>query len=66
MRDQFIEGLFDSRIQLSLYEDERDRDFGETSQRAQELEITTRLMNQKESGNLINCVIRMTNMRIPI
>ena len=39
MRDQLIEGLFDSRIQLSLYEDERDRDFGETLRRAQELEI---------------------------
>ena len=39
MREQLIEGLFDSRIQLSLYEDERDRDFGETLQRAQELEI---------------------------
>ena len=39
MRDQFIEGLFDSRIQTNLYEDERDRDFGETLQRAQELEI---------------------------
>ena len=32
MRDQFIEGLFDSRIQLSLYQDKRDRDFGETLQ----------------------------------
>ena len=39
MRDQFIEGLFDSRIQINFYEDERDRDFGETLQRAQELEI---------------------------
>ena len=39
MRDQFIEGLFDSRVQINLYEDERDRDFGETLQRAQELEI---------------------------
>ena len=39
MRDQFIEGHSDSRIQLNLYKDERDRDFGETLQRAQELEI---------------------------
>ena len=39
MRDQFIDGLFDSRIQINLYEDERDRDFEETLQRAQELEI---------------------------
>ena len=39
MRDQFIEGLLDSQIRTKLYEDERDRDFGETLQRAQELEI---------------------------
>ena len=39
MRDPFIKGLFDSRIQINLYEDERDRDFGEILQRAQELEI---------------------------
>ena len=39
MRDQFIEGLFDSRVQLNLFEDERDRDFEETLQRAQELEV---------------------------
>ena len=35
MRDQFIEGVLDSRIQTKLYEDERDRDL----QRAKELEI---------------------------
>ena len=39
MRDQFLEGLFDSRLQQKLYEDERDRNFYETLQRAQELEV---------------------------
>ena len=47
MRDQFIEGLFDSRIQTKLYEDERDRDFGETLQRAQELEIFHKTQESK-------------------
>ena len=52
MRDQFIEGLFDSRIQLSLYEDERDRDFGETLQRAQELEIIHKTHESKRERKL--------------
>ena len=52
MRDLFIEGLFDSRIQINLYEDERDRDFGETLQRAQELEITHKTHELKRKRKL--------------
>ena len=52
MRDQFIAGLFDSRIQLRLYEDERDRDFGETLQRAQELEIIHKPHESKRERKL--------------
>ena len=52
MGDQFIEGLFDSRIQINLYEDERDRDFGETLQRAQELEIIHKTHESKRERKL--------------
>ena len=52
MRYQFIEGLFDSRIQLNLYEDERDRDFGETLQRAQELEVIHKTHESKRERKL--------------
>ena len=37
LRDQFLEGLFDSRLQQKLYEDETNRNFCEVLQRAQEL-----------------------------
>ena len=47
MRDQFIEGLFDSRIQSKLYEDARDCDFEETLQRAQELGIVQKSQESK-------------------
>ena len=39
LRDQFLEGLFDSRHQQKLYEDETKRNFCEVLQRAQELEL---------------------------
>ena len=52
MRDQFIEGLLDSRIQTKLYEDERDRDFGGTLQRAQELEIIHKTQESKRDRKL--------------
>ena len=39
LRDQFLEGLFDSRLQQKLYEDETNRNFCEVFQRAQELEL---------------------------
>ena len=52
MRDQFIEGLFDSRIQLNLYEDERDRDIGEILQRSQELEIVHKTHESKRERKL--------------
>ena len=39
LRDQFLEGLFDFRLQKKLYEDETDRNFCEVLYRAQELEL---------------------------
>ena len=42
LRDQFLDGLFDFRLQQKLYEDETDRNFCEVLYRAQELEIVQR------------------------
>ena len=39
LRDQFIEGLFDSRLQQKLYEDETNHNFCEVLQRAQESDL---------------------------
>ena len=39
LRDQFLEGLFDARLQQKLYEDEANRKFCEVLQRTQELEL---------------------------
>ena len=39
LRDQFLEGLFDSRLQQKLYEDETNRTFCEVLHRTQELEL---------------------------
>ena len=39
LRDQFLDGLFDFRLQQKLYEDETDRNFCEVLYRAQELEL---------------------------
>ena len=52
MRDQSIEGLFDSRIRLNLYEDERDCDNEETLQRAQELEVIHKTHESKRERKL--------------
>ena len=42
LRDQFVDGLFDLRLQPKLYEDETDRNFCEVLYRAQELELIQR------------------------
>ena len=39
LRDQFLKGLFDSRLQQKLYEGQTNRIFCEVLQRAQELEL---------------------------
>ena len=39
LRDQFLEGLFDSRLQQKMYGDETNQNFSEVLQRAQELEL---------------------------
>ena len=39
LRDQFLEGLFDFRLQQKLYENEAERNFCEVLYRAQELEL---------------------------
>ena len=50
LRDQFLEGLFDSRLQQKLYEDERNRNCCEVLQRAEELELiqkNSRVVDQR-------------------
>ena len=39
LRDQFLEGLFDARLQQKLNEDEANRNFCEVLQRAEQLEL---------------------------
>ena len=39
LRDQFLDGLFDLRLQQKLYEDQTDRNFCEVLYRAQEIEL---------------------------
>ena len=39
LRDQFLDGLLDFRLQEELYEDETDRKFCEVLYRAQELDL---------------------------
>ena len=39
LHDQFLEGLFDSRLQQTLFEDETNHNFCEVLQRAQELKL---------------------------
>ena len=39
LRDQFLEGLFESGLQQKMYEDETNRNFCEALQRAQEFEL---------------------------
>ena len=39
LREQFLDGLFDCRLQQKLYEDQTDRNFCEVLYRAQELEL---------------------------
>ena len=39
LRDQFLDGLFDIRLQQKLYEDQTDRNFCEVLYRAQKLEL---------------------------
>ena len=39
LRDQFLEGLFDARLQQKLYEDDANRNFCDVLQQAQELEL---------------------------
>ena len=50
LRDQFLEGLFDSRLQQKLYEDETNRNFLEALQRAQELELIRKTQGRWTSG----------------
>ena len=47
LRDQFLEGFFDSRLQQKLYADETNRNFCEVLQRAQELDLI-----QKNAGDV--------------
>ena len=48
LRDQFLEGLFDSKLQQKLFEDEANRNFCEVLQRAQELELIQKNAREAE------------------
>ena len=48
--DQFLEGLFDSRLQQKLYEDEANHTFCEVLHRAQELELIQKNARDLASG----------------
>ena len=47
LRDQFLDGLFDFRLQQKLYEDETERNFCEVLYRAQELELMQKTSEQR-------------------
>ena len=47
LRHQFLESLFDIRVQQNFYEDETDRNFCEVLYRAQELELIQRNSEQR-------------------
>ena len=47
LRDQFLDGLFDFRLQQKLYEDETDRNFCEVLYRAQEVELIQETSEQR-------------------
>ena len=51
LHDQFLDGLFDLRLQQKLYEDETDRNFCEVLYRAQELELIQK--NSERRGPLL-------------
>ena len=53
LRDQFLDGLFDFRLQQKLYEDETDRNFCEVLCRAQELEIIQRNSEERRGPLLL-------------
>ena len=52
LRDQFVDGLFDLRLQQKLYEDETDRNFCEVLYRAQELELIQK-NSEERRGSLL-------------
>ena len=58
LRDQFLEGLYDSKLQQKLYEDETDRNFCEVLQRAQELEIIQKSSEQRREKSFKSDRIR--------
>ena len=47
LRDQFLEGLLNNRLQQKLYEDETDRNFCEVLYRVQELELIQKSSEEK-------------------
>ena len=52
LRDQFLEGLFNSRLPQKLFEDETDRNFCEVLYRAQELELIQK-NSERRHGSLL-------------
>ena len=47
LRDQFLEGLFDSKLQQKMYENEKNQNCREVLQRAQELELIQKNADQR-------------------
>ena len=47
LRDQFLDGLLDFRLQQKLFEDETDRNFCEVLYRAQELELIQKTSEER-------------------
>ena len=53
-----MEGLYDSKLQQKLYEDETDRNFCEVLQRAQELELIQKNSEQRREKSFKSNRIR--------
>ena len=64
LRDQFLDGLFDLRLQQKIYEDETDRNFCEVLYRAQELELIQK-NSEERRGPLLQFFrdVRSTDQR---
>ena len=52
LRDQFLDGIFDFRLQEKHYEDETDRNFCEVLYRAQELELIQKNSEERRASLL--------------
>ena len=63
LRDQFLEGIFDFRLQQKLYQDETDRYFCEVLYRAQELKLIQKNSEQRSRPLQLFRDVRSTDQR---